>query len=193
MSDRPTPATTGVRDIGELLEETDLDGSRKELLRSRYLDQMRWMEAKAVQARRRYYALRIPTVIGSVAVPVLVSLGYGLGYRLDAVSILTVVVSTTVGILLALEELFHFRETWRHYRRSAELLKAAGWQFLLGAGPYRRFATQADAYPAFVERVEEILSEDVEGYLERVAAENRIAHDPSVRISQMSKSPSVPR
>src|SRR5262245_44097661 len=107
MNAEPT-ALPRARDIEELVEDLDLTPAQKDLLRSRYLDQTAWMSAKARQARRRYYALRVPTVVGSVVVPVLVSLGLGAACGLDSVTILTVIVSAGVGILVGLEELFHY-------------------------------------------------------------------------------------
>jgi len=173
----PDPATTAAppRDAAALIDTLDLSDLQKEMLRSRWLDQTGWMSAKATQARRRYFALRVPTVIGGVIVPVLVGLGIGAACGIDAVRILTVIVSGAVAVLIGLEELFHFGDTWRHYRRTAEMLKGAGWQYLLLVGPYRRSRTHKAAYPAFTSRVEEILAEDVEGYFERVAVEGPVA------------------
>ena len=61
----------------------------------------------------------------------------------------------------------HFGDHWRHYRRTAELLKTLGWQYLTLSGQFKRFQSHDAAFVAFTERVEDVLNEDVEGYLER--------------------------
>ena len=122
--------------------------------------------------RVRHYALRLPIVIGGVAVPGLisVSLSTAPGATGDLRQV-TFLVSLMVAILAALEGVFQFGERWRHYRRTAERLKSAGWQFLMLNGPYRRYETHEQAFVPFTERVEEILGEDVEGYLGQLATE----------------------
>jgi hypothetical protein len=79
-----------------------------------------------------------------------------------------------VAILAGLEETFSYSDRWRHYRRTAELLKTLGWQFLTLNGSFRRYPTHAEAFGAFADRVEDVINEDVEGYLGTLAtAESR--------------------
>lgn len=56
-------------------ELQDLTFLEKEFLRQRWLDQMIWFSTKASTFRDRYYRIRIVTVIGSILVPAMISLG----------------------------------------------------------------------------------------------------------------------
>jgi predicted alpha/beta hydrolase len=93
----------------------------------------------------------------------------------------TFALSLLVAISAAVEGFFRYGERWRHYRRTAELLKTEGWQFLQLTGYYRRHAAHALAYPLFASRVEDILQQDVDAYITTVAAEpaDRPPSDPA--------------
>lgn len=173
MATGPAPTGGTTERMSGLVEALDLDPIQKEALRLRWLDQARWMSARARSARRRYYLLRLPVVIGGVAVPGLVSitLANARDPGLDWLRWVTFGVSLAVAIMAALEEVFHYGERWRHYRRTAETLKALGWQFLGLNGAFARFEAHKDAFKPFTTRVEEVLSQDVEGFLESVTPE----------------------
>jgi hypothetical protein len=51
-------------EFGAIIDALDLDAQRKRFLRSRWLDQVVWLEKKAGEAQRRYYRLRTTTVVG---------------------------------------------------------------------------------------------------------------------------------
>jgi hypothetical protein len=76
-----------------------------------------------------------------------------------------------VGVVL--EELFHFGERWRHYRRTVELLKIQAWQLLQRSGPYQQFADHGAAYPVFAGKVEKIMRNEVDVYVTEVVKEEK--------------------
>lgn len=159
-------------EFGSIIDDLDLDPERKRFLKSRWLDQLAWVEGKAVQAQRRYYALRLTTVVGAVLVPALVSVSSGHGELDGAARIATWVVSLVVAISAAVEQLFHFGERWRNYRQTAERLKGEGWLFIQLGGPYSANGANHDsAYLAFASRVEELLRADVDVYLTQIVVE----------------------
>ena len=180
-SERSAPATAASSDrLAALLESLDVQPFRKEILRQRWLDQVSWMGRQARKARRRYMAIRIPVVLGGVAIPgliaILLSAGgseqtFLPGVSTEAVRIVAFFVSLGVAALAAYEDVMKFGERWRHYRRTAELLKTLGWQYLTLSGQFRRYRTHEDGFTAFTERVEDVLNQDVEGYLSAVTAE----------------------
>jgi Protein of unknown function (DUF4231) len=166
--------------LGALLEGLDVQPFRKEVLRQRWLDQVGWMGRQARKMRRRYLLIRIPVVLGGVAIPgliaILLSAGgneqtFLPGVSTEAVRIVSFFVSLGVAALAAYEEVMHFGDRWRHYRRTAELLKTLGWQYLTLSGQFKRFRSHDDAFTGFTERVEDVLNEDVEGYLSAVTVE----------------------
>lgn len=169
------PADTSYRkwlrqDYGALIEALKLEELQKHFLRSRWLDQVLWMEGRADSARNRYYTLRMITIIGGVIVPALVSLKLS-DIGGSVIHGLTFVISLLVAISAALEEFFHYGERWRHYRRIVELLKIEGWQFFQMGGPYRSYKSHAEAYPAFSTAVEGIIQHDVDIYITHVVEE----------------------
>jgi hypothetical protein len=154
----------GLRAMIEAYPITEL---QRGVLRERWLSQVEWMSRKAEQARSRYHVLRLTTVIGGVIVPALVSISLG---RPDVTPLLWVTfgISLVVALSAAVEGFFRYGEKWRHYRGTAEVLKSEGWQLLTGTGRYRKQSDPDEAFKSFMDRVEEILQSDVEGYLTQV-------------------------
>ena len=173
----------GSKSLENLVDGLDLPEDEKTLLRSRWLDQMHWMARKARVARRRHLALRWIIACGGVILPVLVSFSLGAAQseqEYQPLRWVTIVVALAVALLATTEEVFHFGDTWHHYRRNAELLKSAGWQFVQLTGPYAKAPTHAAALPAFTRRIEDVLSEDVEEYFGRVVADDSKPASPTL-------------
>lgn len=181
MTAAPTKVGGSDQRLATLLETLELSEFQKQLLRDRWLNQLGWMSRQATKARKWYLRLRIPVVIGGVAIPGLVTILLSAGpteltvewlfnLPLWVVRLVTFAVSLGVAILAALEEILNFGERWRHYRRTAELLKTLGWQYMMLTGAFRRYESHAAAFAPFTERVEDVLNEDVEGYLGQIAA-----------------------
>lgn len=160
------------QDLGELIQALDLTDLQKHFLRSRWLDQVLWMEARADNMSSWYHRLRVITVVGSTLIPGLLSalfLAEAGSISQLTTHVIILIVSLFVAALIAVEEFFHLGERWRHYRRTVEGLKTEGWQFFQLSGAYRA-QSHAEAYPAFAGRVEEILQQDIEGYIQQVVA-----------------------
>jgi hypothetical protein len=159
-------------EFGALIDELDLRPMRKRLLKSRWLDQVAWLEGKADRARKAYYRLRLTTVVGAVLIPALVGLDTtsdrldpGLGIAIWAVSLI-------VAVSAAVEQFFRFGERWRNYRNTVERLKMEGWLYLQLSGPYGADgASHESSYASFASRVEELIRVDVEDYLTKVAVQ----------------------
>ena len=157
-------------DFNGLIDELRLSQLRRRFLRSRWLDQLLWVEGRATRNRNRYYFWRLITILGGVTVPALVTSNLN-GPARAPLAWATFAVSLLVAISAAVEGFFRYGERWRHYRRTAELLKTEGWQFFQLTGHYRRHPTHAGAYPLFASRVEDILQQDIDAYITTVAAE----------------------
>jgi len=148
------------------------DGPEREYLESRWLDQVLWMERRAGRAQNWHYVLRLTTIVGGVSVPTAVSLAArahgGVRNWFDWGAI---VVGLIVAMSAAVEEFFHYGERWRHYRQTAEWLKAEGWNLVMRSGRVYAGQNESHALTQFVARVERILQRDVEGYLRAIAQE----------------------
>jgi hypothetical protein len=173
------------KDFGELFENLELKDRQKHYLRSRWLDQVLWMEGRAGRARDLYYRLRLTTIIGGVIIPALVSLSsVSAGilnpgnpdanepasslYVRNAISWSAFVLSQVVAISAATEQFFNYGDRWRNYRRSVESLKTQGWQFFELSGPYLTYKTHEDAFNTFASQVEQIIQQDVEIYATQI-------------------------
>ncbi|HEX2027885.1 MAG TPA: DUF4231 domain-containing protein [Nitriliruptorales bacterium] len=161
------------QDFTGLIDSLELTDREKHVLRSRWLDQVLWMEGRADSARNRYYLLRLTAVVGGVVIPALVSLNVGSGLAAPVVRGATFGLSLLVAIALAVEEFMRFGDRWRHYRRTVELIKAEGWQFLQLSGSYRSYPSHRAAYASFATRVEALIQPSIEVYVTEVAAENK--------------------
>jgi SLOG in TRPM, prokaryote/Protein of unknown function (DUF4231) len=157
-------------DFNGLIDELRLSELRRRFLRSRWLDQLLWVEGRATRNRNRYYFWRLITILGGVTVPALVTFNLN-GSARAPLAWATFAVSLLVAISAAVEGFFRYGERWRHYRRTAELLKTEGWQYFQLTGHYRRHPTHASAYPLLASRVEDILQQDIDAYITTVAAE----------------------
>jgi hypothetical protein len=139
-----------------VIDQLELSDLQKRCLRARWLEAVLWMDGKARQAQRVYYALRLLIIIGGVIIPALVSLDLGSNLAAGLVRWTTLGLSLVVAISAAIEGFFRYGERWRHYRAMVERLKIEGWQFFQLSGPYNQHASHAAAYTAFAARVEEI-------------------------------------
>jgi hypothetical protein len=154
-------------EFGQLIDQLQLEDIQKAYLRSRWLDQLLWMEGRANYNRNWHRRLRFTSIVLGVIVPVLVTLDVGnikLFNQFDSQKALkgaTIVLSSIIAISAALEGFYQFGNRWYSYRKSTELLKTNGWQFFQRSGQYRNKSHQ-EAFPTFIEQVESIVQRDVE-------------------------------
>ncbi|MFV2059023.1 MAG: DUF4231 domain-containing protein [Thiohalomonadales bacterium] len=118
------------------------------------LNQFReWYDVKAVGAKNMYLRMRAITVVGGAIVPVLINLEF------DYVNMITTIISLVVVVLISLESVFHFREQWKNYRATEQLLAKEYFNFITGEGPYRELE-ERDAFLSFVDRVENAIASE---------------------------------
>lgn len=162
-----------------LIDQLALSDLQKQFMKTRWLQQVLWLENRSNQCRNRYYRLRLVTIIGGVIVPALVSLNINANNInsnnsnkvREFIGWLAFGLSQAVAISAAVEEFFHYGDRYRHYRNTAEAMKIEGWQFLQLSGFYHQAENHTAIYSDFAQRVESIIQRDVEGYLSEVAQE----------------------
>lgn len=152
----------------QIIDGLTLSDLQKRFLHDRWLEQLLWFESKSAYNQRRYYVLRLMIIVGGVTVPALVSLNIQAGEARQWLTWVTFGVSLVVAVATALEAFFGYGERWRSFRRTAEALKAHGWQFFELAGPYVA-RDHATAFPAFAARVETLVQQDVEAFIAQAA------------------------
>jgi hypothetical protein len=111
----------------------------------------------------------LTTIIGGILIPALVGLNVT-GTASIPVRWTVFGLGLVVATAATTESFFHYGDRWAHFRRTAELLKSEGWQFLQLSGPYASDATHAAAYPRFVATVEAVVQRDVEVFFTNVVA-----------------------
>jgi hypothetical protein len=163
------------QELGAVIDQLELSDLQRRCLRARWLGAVLWMDGKARQAQRAYYALRLLIIIGGSIIPALVSLKLGSNLAAGLVHWTTFGLSLLVAISAAVEGFFRYGERWRHYRAIVERLKIEGWQFFQLSGPYAQHGSHAAAYTAFAARVEEIIQSDVQQYITEVVREKQAA------------------
>jgi hypothetical protein len=154
------------KDYGELIDALGVSELQKRFMRSRWLDQVMWMESKCKKTQRWYYILRLTAIVGGIIVPVLIN-------KMDNYNYPATILSVLVAISVAVEEFFHFGERWRHYRQSVELLKIQARQFFQLSGPYQSFTSHVVAYSVFAAKVEEIMQNEVNVYISEIVKEKK--------------------
>ncbi|HEY9650200.1 MAG TPA: DUF4231 domain-containing protein, partial [Coleofasciculaceae cyanobacterium] len=93
QGNEPVAAQSSASDIESLIEMLGLSQLQQHFMRSRWLDQVKWMEGKAKQAQKRYYALRLTAIIGGVIVPIFISLNCTNPRAAEVIHLLSIILS----------------------------------------------------------------------------------------------------
>jgi hypothetical protein len=172
--------------LSRVIALLDMAQDKKEWMKDRWLDQVRWFDKKAAQANRRHSYLRVIAITGGVLVPGLESVNPARdSFWFDWVRPLAFVVSLLVAAAVGLDGFFRYGDRWRHFRRTAELLKIEGWLFIEGGGRYKQYQHRRDFhdrfFPVFATKVEDLVKRDVEVYLTRIVQEKQEDRDQEER------------
>ncbi len=117
-----------------------------------------WYDRKAVIAKARFLRMRTFSVLGGALVPVLANVHVNLNIGSYSVMTLAVTaISLTVVVFVSLESVFHYREQWKNYRSTEQLLGHEVSRFRTQITPYADMEPDA-AFRLLVERVEEAIA-----------------------------------
>ncbi|MEO1374577.1 MAG: DUF4231 domain-containing protein [Cyanobacteria bacterium J06635_10] len=135
-------------------------------MKSRWLDQLLWLEDRAKSTKTWSTRLRLMTIIGGVLVPAFVSLNFNDNSFGHYIGWVTFGLSQMVAISASIEQYFGFNEKQTLYRKTAESLKSEAWKFFQLTGSYKDFPNHSSAYSKFALRVEKFIQEDVQAMME---------------------------
>ncbi len=123
----------------------------------RWYTQWSWYDTKASEAKKVYQRIQIVIGIGSVTVPVLVSLAPIANDTTgrNALTLITVLISLLVAAAAAVENVKKYGDAWRTYRSAAEDLKREKSLYDVRSGPYRK---SKRPFLLFVERCEDVMA-----------------------------------
>ena len=120
------------------------------------LNQFRaWYDVKATRAKKIYQWMRSITVVGGAIVPVLINLKV----ECFDITFITTAISLIVVIFVSLESVFHFREQWKNYRATEQLLAKEYFNYVTAEGFYRT-KQEDEAFLDFVDRVENAIASE---------------------------------
>lgn len=172
-----------VERIKTIIEKTDLSEREKDLMCYRWLVRVENMEKDARKSKVRHYLFKMIIIAGSAIVPVLASMNNPPEVSTELTSQVfiyytTLIMSMIVSISAGVHEFFRFGDRWRHYRGTVESLKSEGWHFIQQTGRYRTIGGHTKGYKRFAERVENILNQERERFMNDIAKE-KVKDDPT--------------
>ncbi|MFC7792092.1 DUF4231 domain-containing protein [Streptomyces cinereoruber] len=112
-----------------------------------------WYDAKATHMKAMHLRMRTVSVVGGALVPVFVNLD--LGFARITATVLSVVVVAAVS----LESVYRYREQWKNYRSTEQLLGHERVYFETKVGPYRGLSKR-EAFTVLVARVEKAIANE---------------------------------
>ncbi len=124
----------------------------QEYLRDRIDDQIQYYERKSALNRRRHYTAKTVVIISGALIPILI--GYSTEGR-ESLKYFAGVLGVIITIVEGIMNLRKYQETWATYRLTIEALRREKLLFQSGVGDYQN---EAEAFPNFVFKAEQILS-----------------------------------
>ena len=119
-----------------------------------------WYDKKSVLMKAKYLRMRALSVIGGSLVPVLINVPYHAEIAgISIVQVVVTLISLCVVISLSLESVFHYREQWKNYRSTEQLLGHEKFYFRTRVGRYHGLSDE-DAFRVLVERVEDAVASE---------------------------------
>ena len=159
----------------------DVHLTSDQYLAERLAQYQAWYDKKAVRTKSLYLRMRAFTVVGGGLVPVLANVGAEwLPAGVPIVRILLTGISLLVVIFVSLESVFHYREQWKNYRSTEQLLGHEKVRFQARVGPYKGLSEQ-DAFLLLVERVEDAIAAENTATLNVMTLAVEAADEPSKR------------
>lgn len=112
-----------------------------------------WYDAKATRMKAMHLRMRTVSVVGGALVPVFVNLD--LAFARVTATVLSVVVVAAVS----LESVYRYREQWKNYRSTEQLLGHERVYFETKVGPYHNLPKR-EAFSTLVARVEKAIANE---------------------------------
>ncbi|MEU5216390.1 DUF4231 domain-containing protein [Streptomyces sp. NPDC020807] len=144
-----------------MVEVGDAPGAgvrRGEMTAERYVEgrltqYQEWYDVKATRMKAMYLRMRTVSVVGGALVPVFVNVD--LAFARVVATVLSVVVVAAVS----LESVYRYREQWKNYRSTEQLLGHERVYFEARVGPYRDLGGR-QAFALLVARVEKAIASE---------------------------------
>jgi hypothetical protein len=142
-----------------------LNPAERETLRERWYEEAQHYDRIWRRERWRYYGLGVTAITAGVATSLLV--GVGAPVWTPAIT------GAVVALSGSIQGFFHLGERWPHQRLTAVLLKAEGLRFVERRPPYAQYRTHHQAFPHFIDELEQINEAQTETYLRLQTSEHK--------------------
>lgn len=154
----------------------------REYVETRLGQYQQWYDRKAVRCKAVHLRMRTVSVVGGALVPALVNLDSAFS-RIGAT-----VLSLLVVVCVSLESVYRYREQWKNYRSTEQLLGHERIYFETGVGPYNGMS-EADAFTTLVSRVEKAIASENSATLNVMALGGQVNSDLEYRLGGYAKEP----
>lgn len=146
--------------MSELTKPSALNVHPEQYITERVEQYQGWYDKKAVTTKNRYLRMRAFSVVGGGLVPVLINLPSRLVvFGVPLIQAIVTIISLLVVIVVSLESVFHYREQWKNYRSTEQLIGHEKFLFRSRVGRYHGL-TDEDAFELFVERIEDAIASE---------------------------------
>lgn len=147
-----------------ILIEADAKTSERFYMEHRWYGQWKYYDERAEDNKQRYLLLQRIIVIGSVTVPVLISVGPSIQAGFESVGdsarlvldMITIISSLAVAVAAGIERLYKYGEYWSSYRNAAEELMQEKALYDTRSGAYKDSETP---FLDFVKFTEDIIAQ----------------------------------
>jgi len=138
------------------MEQPDTEYS---YLEDRWKSQKDYYSKNSGKNKKRYQYLQLWVGVGAVLVPVVLTLSYLEPYN----TLVAALISASVAVATAAENIFQYGTNWRNFRQASEGLKREKVLYETETGPYR---LAKDPFRRFVERSEDIIAVETGQYFQ---------------------------
>lgn len=119
-----------------------------------------WYNKSSVRTKRRYLSMRGFSVVGGGLVPVLLNIPELTVRGIPTIHIAVTIISLLVVVAVSLESVLHYREQWKNYRSTEQMLGHEKYLFRSRVGSYKGIENDQEAFRLFVARVEDAIASE---------------------------------
>ncbi|MCQ4084431.1 DUF4231 domain-containing protein [Streptomyces sp. RB6PN25] len=158
--------------VGEQPDDTSLGDftTAQGYLDNRLSQYQGWYDRKAVKAKAMHLRMRTVSVVGGALVPVFVNI------NLPSFRFIATVLSLVVVGSVSLESVYRYREQWKNYRSTEQLLGHERIYFETKVGPYAGLSAQ-ESFKTLVTRVEKAIANENSATLNVMTLGGQVSSD----------------
>ncbi len=151
----------------EIIESLELTESDKMLVNTSWFDYFTFLDKSAMKDSLFFNILQVTVIFCGILIPVIDQSKYFQSLESDILSVAGIL-GLIVALATGVSRHFRFEERWKHYRRSAELLRNEGEDYFGLTGNYQEFEAHADALKTFIGVVTTYKRQEVDSFMTKV-------------------------